>query len=179
MSQEAFISLENVEQGWGWHRDGQEVFIMQAVLRNTGNTEARNMKTMIGYHTTDMQPDIDHLFDDFTSDVQFGVAIGANVPFRSKEMAMSSELAKEMWDKKKRVFIRVLAQYETVFAPARQRETSYDLEVIAFENPYLFRFENGTKQSDRVLRFNAIPKSGGPVTWESHPQADNRNNPKG
>ncbi len=89
--------------------------------------------------------------------IDFGINIGTGVQIRTEPLFMSADSAKELWDKKKRCFIRVWTQFETVFEPGKIAENIYDLEVRAFENPYDFKFEQGNIA--RIFRFDAIPKS--------------------
>ncbi|MFZ0495150.1 MAG: hypothetical protein WBD78_05180 [Methylocella sp.] len=157
-SQEAHLALEGIEQTWGWTRqDHKEAFGIQAVLRNTGNTPARNAKLLVGFHVTEPITRTDNLFEAFKMNIDFGINIGTGVQIRTEPLFMSADSAKELWDKKKRCFIRVWTQFETVFEPGKIAENIYDLEVRAFENPYDFKFEQGNIA--RIFRFDAIPKS--------------------
>lgn len=70
---------------------------------------------------------------------------------------MNSDLAEAIWDKKKRCFIRILAQYETVFSPGVTVDSIYDLEIKTYKDPYEFKFE-GT-QNARIFIFATIEKS--------------------
>lgn len=157
-SQEAHLALEDVETTWGWDRDRlNEIFIFHGVLKNVGNTAARNAKALIGFHKTEIGIRIDNLFEGIVMDVNFGVTIGSGVPIRTAPISMTSDLAKEIWDKKKRFFIRIWARYETVFSAGVTVDSIYDLEIKAYKNPYDFKFEGS--QNARIFVFSAIDKS--------------------
>jgi hypothetical protein len=72
-------------------------------------------------------------------------------------MGMKSDLAKEIWDKKKRCFIRIWAQDETVFSAGVTVDSIYDLEIKAYKNPYEFKFE-GVQNASNFM-FAAVNKS--------------------
>jgi hypothetical protein len=157
-SQEAHLALEEVETTWGWDRDRlNEIFIFQGVFKNVGNTAARNAKALIGFHTTEIGIRIDTLFEGIVMDVNFGVTVGSGVPIRTATMGMKSDLAKEIWDKKKRCLIRIWAQYETVFSAGVTVDSIYDLEIKAYKNPYEFKFEG--VQNASIFMFAAVNKS--------------------